>query len=535
MLLGVPSNVTAQDTPTPSPTGFVITATPGVGTATPRGDGTTIIWNFRQSANFWTVDTGEWVAGQGIQDELGAFSAHGNGNEYAPVDRIVITYTSATTQTLDFNVSYDAALIVGGSIPLVNCYECSNIIIPMNGEAFDDIALDIDFPGAFWLHAITIILTVNYGDDPDYEIDDNGCPILSPVSINKLDPVYYSQCSRCFTTPTPQRGQQLPTSGALLPTMDVTVSPFQIPVIVSGTPQTPTPFGVGGGATSTPAPTNTPGGTWVHEFNFLVSDGDWYPVTSAGVTFGAWVSGSGWVYEDKTNVLTGITTAHRQVAIQGDFPSPIDLRSVTLTYDWQGGTYDNASLTAYGFTIGGGTVASNSRTGIGNGPVTAATVTWTGTADDASTIGFMLRSSRDITSPYSYSGNAVLRKVRIEAVGFNPYDLPTSTPAPTATNLPWFEEYEVEVADCSVPSFRNDTPAVVIPDTVTYIAYECYVIVPELAVSIPGQSDPFGIEGMQVCVNWFTFPHIEILGIVVPIDALVFIVVMAVVLWLLRF
>jgi hypothetical protein len=158
--------------------------------------------------------------------------------------------------------------------------------------------------------------------------------------------------------------------------------------------------------------------TWCYTFDFETTDGEWERYASAGVLFGQWDTGTGWIYTDDTNVQTGITTAHRQLLILRGF-DPTILTRVLVTYDYTGGTYDNTALTAFAVALDGGAVISLARSAMTNGD--GQTAEWTNAGSEKSEIRISLRSSRDITSPYSYSGNAVIKSVRIEGRGTNPF------------------------------------------------------------------------------------------------------------------
>lgn len=158
--------------------------------------------------------------------------------------------------------------------------------------------------------------------------------------------------------------------------------------------------------------------TWCYEFDFVLNDGGWETFASSGVHFGTWDSGTGWAYTDATNVQSGVTTAHRQVAIGVDF-DPTILTRVLVTYDYTGGSYDNTSLIAFAVQLDGGAVISIARSGMSNGD--GQTAEWTDDGTEKSQIRIVLRSSRDTSAPYTYSGNAIIKSVRVEGRGTNPF------------------------------------------------------------------------------------------------------------------
>lgn len=155
--------------------------------------------------------------------------------------------------------------------------------------------------------------------------------------------------------------------------------------------------------------------TWCYTFDFTVDDGDFEPFPAAGVEFGTW--DGGWITTDATNVQGGVTTAHRQVAIGTSF-SFTDFTLARMTYDFTLGFYDSAGLTASFITIGAGTVASQNYATITNG--TNKILEWTGN-QNGSTLVIGVRSSRDVTSPYTYGGSAVIKSLYLEGTGSSPF------------------------------------------------------------------------------------------------------------------
>lgn len=152
---------------------------------------------------------------------------------------------------------------------------------------------------------------------------------------------------------------------------------------------------------------------WCYEFDFLLSDGDFeilWPEGSGQYTGGVWQS-SDWVKSGSP------ASGNRSVEIKRTFASATITKIVT-TYDYVGGTFDTTSASAFVLAIGGTNVIVTPRSGMVDGSGQAKT--WNGSIT-ATEMSVGVRSSRDITSPYSYSGAASIRKVRLEGTGTNPF------------------------------------------------------------------------------------------------------------------
>jgi len=157
---------------------------------------------------------------------------------------------------------------------------------------------------------------------------------------------------------------------------------------------------------------------WCYLHDFTVTDSGFEPDPLNTVDYGIWEIITGWTYTDATNVQTGITTGNRLVRIKRTFTS-VNVTKIIVTYDYTGGTYDNTSVNAFDLTAGGVNRIAITRAAMTNG--TNLTQTWTtaGTMIDSILLG--IRSSRDITSPYAYSGNVRVISIQVEGTGVNPF------------------------------------------------------------------------------------------------------------------
>lgn len=514
-LLINPSNVFAQ-----TATSGVVTASPGA-TSTPRElVATTIRLDFRQSEQFFTLNTGNYVPGVGFQLDSGSLILHGNGNEYALVNRVVFGYQSSVACTADYFISYLTDVSFSGSLNLGVASDGTAIADTSPGltplEVLDDIALDISCPaGDFTLTWIDLYVFTGVSA-PDYDVVD-GCPVLTDAEIDLLDPIYRSQCSRCFTTPTPVRDSVLvfPTALTSQPTVDLT-SPgsFQIPVIISGTPQTPTPFGTAapastlapGTPTATPPPTATPifgvitfdfTGSQARGWNTLVAWGGGLinnPITSLG-----WQSD----YNAGSNEREYFQLDYSGAAITGVTALAVTFTSTFDHYDVEFYDTDGANVGTL-YASRGGTPTGSIQTEIFTS-LPGGTITLDGWAFN----GF---SNQYVTNP---PGSWYIHKIEVQTSNVVTAT-PTYTPSATITGAPWVQFATATPSGCELAVFRDDSPVVEFPDHLEVWDYQCYTIIPEIVFS--GGESPSGIDGVELCVTWVIFPVISFLGFGLSID-----------------
>ena len=165
--------------------------------------------------------------------------------------------------------------------------------------------------------------------------------------------------------------------------------------------------------------------TWCYLFDFTSSDGDWLVVTAGGYLNGDWVGAGGWVSTDYLNTVLNPDGANRLVFIERSMASRT-VTKVIVTYNFTGGTYDTNSLRALFIELNAVDRGSIIRSAMVNG--SSLTFTITGTWDGIENIKVFLRSSRDISSPYTYSGVAAILWVQMEGIGSNPFGVDTCTP-----------------------------------------------------------------------------------------------------------
>lgn len=159
---------------------------------------------------------------------------------------------------------------------------------------------------------------------------------------------------------------------------------------------------------------------WCYLFDFINDgNGGWAVFPRNGVNFGTYELGSGWVYTDAVANQSGINTASREVRIARTFISSV-ITKVTVTYAYTFGASDSTALAAFDLSVGGTVRVTR----------TFATLT-PGASQDivyepvggvvATSIQQGVRSSRDISAPLNYSGNAVILAIRVEGTGTNPF------------------------------------------------------------------------------------------------------------------
>lgn len=159
---------------------------------------------------------------------------------------------------------------------------------------------------------------------------------------------------------------------------------------------------------------------WCYLFDFIsAGDGSWTLFPRNGVNFGTYELGSGWVYTDAVAVQTGINTASREVRIARTFTSRT-ITKVIVTYAYTFGASDSTALQAFDLSVGGTVRVTRTFATLTPGPSQDIVYEPVGGVV-ATSIQVGVRSSRDVTVPLNYSGNAVIRAIRVEGNGTNPF------------------------------------------------------------------------------------------------------------------
>lgn len=165
---------------------------------------------------------------------------------------------------------------------------------------------------------------------------------------------------------------------------------------------------------------------WCYLFEFNLSDYDWTRDTSAGDNNGDYVGGQGWNTSDFLNLVQNPDTANRLAYIKLNHPSTT-ITKVTMVYNYTGGTFDSTALRALIVFLNGVDRGSITRAAIINGTNLTFVIEgeWVGIEYTA----LYLRTSRDISSPYTYSGSGRIISVQLEGSGSNPFGVDNCVPA----------------------------------------------------------------------------------------------------------
>lgn len=502
------SSVLAQ---TSTPTGGVSTGAPPIVTpGIPGGVGTTVSFSFLQAQAGFAPTIGIWTAGVGFENVSGDLTVIG-GYFMQGITRVTLRYNAAVGGELEFGLpdgvgGYNFLSGAGYS----DCVTvCSIIFSPPAVDSDLLVVAMVSQPDGFELRGIEVVFG---GTNESYSVNDAGCPVLSPEQLAKLDPSFFAACSRCFTTPTPARSNQLSTVVLPFPTEDATLAQtFVIPVIVSGTAVTRTPgfppCTFCATASPTVAPSPTPGGNQ-YNFDFTQNTGGW---TVSAVGFNATVghyTSVGW--QSDYVVSTGEGNGFQAIGIHLHLPTPATVYGIYAEYTWVAGTTDRPDDHPNIVFVAGANILLNEV------PPGASPAAWVGTQTGISDI--LVQGASGFTNAGANPGGSFLitRVILTLDTAVLPTATPSSTAAATVTGAPWLTLPPTEEVECSVAVFRDDTPVASFPDVLTTVDYQCYTLVPEVHLSIPDH--PLDVDGVQVCVTWFEMPIITILGIQFTMD-----------------
>lgn len=513
----------AQSTSTPTGEPSFSTGTPAP-TRTPGGlvGGGSAYFDFKAAQAGFAAVTGSWVSGQGFTSSAGDIAVLG-GYYMTGITRVTYYYSSTTGGTGDFELQDGEGgdPLYGSSFGFSSCPGmCSFFFSPSSVDSsLFVLAVDVG-AGDFKLQALKVD---HDGISEDYSTDENGCPVLSPDQKAKLDPLYFAQCTRCFVDATPVRDNQIPTQVVAVPTTDLTAtSPYSIPVIVSGTPMTATPI-VGGAAPTFPPPTATGGTALPPDVSCMQNGdgggvGDWLPISfhTTIPTAGTYNSGvdrwEGAYSADATGKLLRIR--------QSWDGSMITSIRVHISYSSTLSTSVNALICGIWADAPLGDLSLGDELDVTYSNVHPATDSgYMCQYDNPS--GLMGVTALDIASSAFSNGSDGYSYIDSVEICGDVDILPTATPSPTATGAPWMPTPDLGESDCSVAVFRDDTPAVTIPEHIAVHSYGCYTLIPDITIEIPGRGD-VGLDGVELCVTWFVMPVITVLGITISIDWLLF-------------
>lgn len=507
LLVSVPAAV-ATSTP------VIITPSPGA-TATPFSlYETNIVLDFKDDRQFFIESVGDWIGGEGFVTVSQELLFEGNGNEYGPITQVSLNYSVISAGGAAFvtlAAQYNGLTIHSAGATLNQCTACGNFVVPLDGATIDNFVIHVEAGSGVFvqIHSMTIRTGTGSLPTPTYATVD-GCPVLSSYEVSLLDPRYVASCSRCFAQPT-RRVAPIPTG--VMSTPSSGTSEFTIPVMVSGTPMTKTPYGIPlpaatlapGTPSATPSATATPDNEVV-VYNFLGSNTNSFVPSYDGGDFYGEITGSGWksVHIDVNSGGSTINREYIQIALSGVNVTNITALSFHIAKDYE---------TTIGFNIylnhGGGLVRYLGRTYLG-GSVTL---------DDLFLISPSAYYDQLFIDVYSGVGDTnpfYLQQISVETSNPAP---PTSTPTITPTYESYFEGYKTPTeAVCGAPVWRDNDPIAQFPIGIDIQGYDCYSIIPEMYFNIPGQDEDFNLVGLDLCVTWFTWPTIGALGFNIGID-----------------
>jgi hypothetical protein len=158
--------------------------------------------------------------------------------------------------------------------------------------------------------------------------------------------------------------------------------------------------------------------TWCYNFDFSAGDGDWSQVTTGGYLNGSWPGAPGWTTTDHINTALTPDAAMRLVYIKIPLPART-ITKISMVYDFTGGTYDSNALTALELAHNGVPFDTVPRSEMVDG--NSQEVMYEGSWGGVTLLTAWLRSSRDISSPYDYSGSGLIRSIQVEGIGDNPF------------------------------------------------------------------------------------------------------------------
>lgn len=159
--------------------------------------------------------------------------------------------------------------------------------------------------------------------------------------------------------------------------------------------------------------------TWCYLFDFGADDEqEWTLDTTGGYSNGTFQTTSGWRFSDFLNTTTEPDSGNRLAYVKRLLAAST-ITKVTMTYKFIGSSYDTNTLRALIIFMNGVDKLNITRAAMIDGDFLIAE--WEGTQGGVTELSLWLRSSRDISSPYTYGGDALIRSVQIEGTGNNPF------------------------------------------------------------------------------------------------------------------
>lgn len=515
---------TATPTPPPFITGVPPTATPQQGAG--NGQMSTIGFNFQSGPAGFDDVFGEWSAGLGFQSELGLLAIYG-GFRMTDVAVVSLLYSNLDAGSLELRLCEPGNALCGtevfsdvSSVPVCPDSTCLKIwFVPSIASDRIQISWESDTaPDGYFLARV---LTVDFRAAVDtFPVDDNGCPVMGVDDVNLLDAAYRSQCSRCFSTPQPGFSKMLsPEPLTAVATLNPTAQgTYSIPIVITvgGTVEFITAtsrFEPTLTRTPTATPTSIYAPTWTPNPSFSSQNYFVCAVTTCAPDPALDPFDDGGQYDSQTRRI-----------------NPGGVRVQLGNYRWVGGinvtfkapapTWNTFQIHAAGTYSPVVTVNKNSPNNLRTQGISFTAPIFTDYVD---------------LLPVDSNGGAPLRTQYIAVLysaASTPLPVSTATSTPQAT-IDWIKQPTYSPVDCSVPQFRDDTPVAALPVHFDVVNYQCYTIVPE--IEIVALEPDFIIDGTSICVTFFAFPVVDILGITVSLDWVLIIVAAYLVRMLLKF
>lgn len=163
-------------------------------------------------------------------------------------------------------------------------------------------------------------------------------------------------------------------------------------------------------------------GTWCHTFDFTVENDGWAVVSEDDYNFGSYSAGVGWTTTDHVTTAGSPDAGYRAVVIKREFTTSA-ITDISVTYNLTKGTYSVPASRGILLSDGVWSIAeADFSSELFNAMVdgTALVHSWTGSRS-ISRLNVFLRSSQDNSSPYSYSGAALITSIQICGTGANPF------------------------------------------------------------------------------------------------------------------
>jgi len=158
---------------------------------------------------------------------------------------------------------------------------------------------------------------------------------------------------------------------------------------------------------------------WCHTFDFTIDDGGWI-IDETSEAAGEWSIDVGWEDEDITVPVQN--ERRRTINIVRDFGITTTLNQMTVTYDFTLGNYsDNAASLKFISEVAAVPTDELEILKDDQPQGTAIVTRWTDTGGvSADAIRLFLRTSKDISQPFQFSGDTTVKRIKLCGTGTEP-------------------------------------------------------------------------------------------------------------------